>query len=122
MAARAGIFWDTPPIALVPRVENYRDRLWQAVGLLGDFFAAQMEAFARINAPWVDRTSLARKGLRAFARKMATSVVIYLVHSMEYGPHLELGTRFMAPRPIIIPTLERHYAPLIRALRRLLGG
>lgn len=122
MASKAGIDWKVPPVALVRRVDDYARRLWQAIGLLADLFAARMEAFAKTNAPWTDRTGTARQSIRGFAVKQATSVVIWLVGGVDYFVHLEFGTRVMAPRPIIMPTLEAHYSQIMQAVRRLVGA
>lgn len=122
MASSAGIVWKTPPIRLVGRLDDYRERLWQAIGMLADLFAARMEAFAKTHAPWTDRTGAARQSIRGFAVKQATSVVIWLVGGVDYFVHLEFGTRVMVPRPIIMPTLEAHYSQIMQAVRRLVGA
>lgn len=115
--------WTMPPSAqLVPNLGSYEQRLLAAVGALADVFAARMEAAAKAGAPWTDRTGAARQGLRGFAVKAAASVVIYLVHSVFYGIYLELGTRRMAPRPIIMPVLTAHYASIMAAVRQLIGA
>lgn len=110
-----------PDQQLIPNLKAYGDKVWAAIGQLADLFAARMEAAAKQNAPWTDRTGAARAGLRGFTVKAAASVVLYLVHSVSYGIFLELGTRRMAPRPIIMPTLEQNYAPLMAALRDLVA-
>ena len=116
-------FWTTAPSRqLIPNLRSYPERLLAAIQALGDVFAARIEAYAKLNAPWTDRTGAARQGLRAFTVKEAMRVVLYLVHSVEYGKWLELGTRRMAPRPIILPALEAHYAPIMADLRRLVGA
>lgn len=123
MATRSRSFWiKAPSRELIPGITSYGERLREAVLQLAQFFAAKLEAAAKQGAPWRDRTGAARQGLRGFAIRTATAVVIYLVHGVNYGPHLELGTRFMAPRPIIMPTLEAHYADIMRAVRQLVGA
>lgn len=116
-------FWTTAPSRqLIPNLRAYRERLLAAIQALGDFFAARIEAYAKLNAPWVDRTGAARQGLRAFTLKEGLRVVLYLVHSVFYGRFLEMGARHAAPRPIILPALEAHYAPIMADLRRLVGA
>ena len=112
-----GLVWQRPPIALVPRLDDYRERLLAALKALADHFAARIEAYAKTNAPWTDRTEAARQGLRAFAAETATGVVLYLVHSVSYGVFLELAHagRFA----IIGPTLETFYGEIARAVRAL---
>lgn len=122
MRGSFSIKWKTPPATLATRVDQYGENLQVAVQRLADFFATRIEAYARANAPWQNRTGNARAGLRSFAQTTATRVVVYLLHTVSYGVFLERGTRFAAPRPIIVPTLEAHYAPFMAAVRRLIGG
>lgn len=90
-----------------------------AIEQLAAFFAAKIEAYAKQNATWTDRTGAARQGLRAFTVRAATSVVLVLTHSVAYGLWLEIlhGGRFA----IIMRTLQQHYAPLMAAVRRLVA-
>jgi hypothetical protein len=128
VANTSGIVWDVSPAVLAGNLGDYATRLRKALGDLADFFAAKLEAFAKLHAPWVDRSSNARQSLRAFAIKTAASIVIYLVHGVAYGKYLELGTtnedntERMAPRPIIMPTLEAHYGEIMAATRRLVAA
>ncbi len=114
--------WQTPPSVLVANLDAYRRRLIEGIHLLGDTFAQKMAAFAKANAPWNDQSGAARQGLTGLAVKAATGVVIYLFGTVLYQLFLERGTRFMAPRPIILPTLEAHYGEIMAALRALVGG
>lgn len=114
--------WVIPPSVMQANLLEYRDRVLQGMFQLADMFAQKMEGYAKSNAQWTDRTGAARQGLRGFAQKAALSVTIYLVHSVFYGVFLELGTRYMAPRAIIMPTLEAHYGKIMAAFRALLSG
>ena len=121
MRGKAAITWDTQPLAMVPLLDRYRELMRDAIHELATFFANRIEEYAELRAPWNDQTGDARRGLRAFAVTTATRVVIYLVHTVFYGKFLERGTQFMAPRPIIMPALEAHYAAFMRAVRKLVG-
>lgn len=114
--------WTTPPSVIVSALTSYEQRIQQALGLLADTFAAKMEAQAKGQAPWSDRTGAARQGLRGMAEKAATRIVIYLIHSVSYGVYLERGTSKMAPRPVIMPVLEANYGAVMAAARALVGG
>lgn len=118
----AGFVWQSPPSVVSGNLRSFQDKVLAALMQLGQTFAAILEAHARTNAPWSDRTGAARQGLIGFAASAATSVTIYLVHSVFYGIFLEMGTRKMGPRPIIGPTLEANYAAVMAALKRLLAG
>jgi hypothetical protein len=123
VASSSVVVWQiAPDQQLVPNIKAYGDKVWAAIGDLADYFSARLEAAAKAGAPWTDQSGAARAGLRSFTVKAAASVVIYLVHSVFYGLFLELGTRRMAPRPIIMPTLEQNYAPLMSALRDLVAA
>lgn len=115
--------WDIPVDAqLIPGLTSYEARIRTGLMALADLFAAQMQAQAQSGAPWQDRSGAARQGLRGFAVKEATRIIVYLVHSVQYGVYLELGTSRMSPRPIVLPVLERTYGPLMSAVRALVAG
>lgn len=55
-----------------------------------EYQARRSESFMRANAPWTDRTSNARNGLKAIPQSSGTSHSILLTHSMPYGIWLEV--------------------------------
>ena len=112
--------WEVPPSVLVRNLGVYGKRLLTAVFDLAAYFAAKIEAYAKIHAPWTDRTANARQGLTARAFRSATAVTIVLAHLMGYGIWLEVKNQ--GRYAIILPTLETHYGPLIAAIDRLIGG
>lgn len=114
--------WTAHPSIVAGNVRTYSERILQGLMAIGDLFAARMEAYAKANAPWSDRSGAARQGLRSFAVKEATRVVVYLVTSVVYGRWLETGSSRMAPRPIVWPTIAAHIAPIMAAARALVGG
>ncbi len=123
MAAAPAFTWKIAPDAqLIPNLGDYGERVIQGLHLLADLFTAKLEAAAKAGAPWQDQTGAARAGLVSLAVKSATGVIIYLIHQASYGVFLELGTSRMAPRPIIMPVLEAHYAPIMQAVRALVGA
>lgn len=123
MATTSAFVWKVAPSQqLIPRLEAYRERLNDAILQLANYFAARMEAYAKVHAPWTDRSTAARQGLRGFAVRQAATVIIYLVTSVDYGLWLELGTRNSRPHPIIMPTLQAFYAEVMRAYRQLVGA
>lgn len=85
------------------------------------FHDAGAEAWMKHNAPWKDRTTNARNGL--FARGVKISKKVYaliLAHSVTYGIYLELGTRYMRKRPIIVPALHLYGPKVMRTFNKIL--
>lgn len=114
--------WITPPSVLADNLATWEQRILQGLHALADEFASLLESQARANAPWHDQTGEARASLRGLAVKAATSVILYLIGGSDHSLYLETGTRFMAPRPIIMPTLEQNFGPLMARVRALVGG
>jgi len=115
--------WRIPPEAqLIPNLDALDVRIKTGLGMLATTFAQKMQGEAQSGAPWNDVTGAARAGLRGQATIAAAEVVIHLMHSVHYGPYLELGTSKMAPRPIIMPVLQANYGPVMAAVRQLLAG
>lgn len=56
------------------------------------------------------------------AKYTPNGVVGYVYTSAEYGPHLELGTIFMAPRPHLKPAADAETPGFNLALRTLFHG
>ena len=65
-----------------------------------------LEAEAKRNAPWTDRTSNARQGLQGGAAFDGSDIVIYITHTMEYGIYLELANA--AKYAILMPTIDKN--------------
>lgn len=113
--------WTIAPSSdIIPRLAALHIKLIAALRALFDVFAAKIQAYAQRAAPWKDVTGIARKGLRAFATGDGLQLTLYLVTSAFYGVFLELGTRYMAPRPIVMPALQAHYAELVAAIGALM--
>jgi hypothetical protein len=97
-------------------------RVLEAIYMLADTFAQKMQGEAQSGAPWNDVTGAARGGLLGHAVKAAMQVTMYLYHTVHYGPYLEGGTSKMAPRPILLPTLQANYPQVMDAVRQMLAG
>lgn len=120
--------WVSSPQDLAHDVDRFGHRVIQAVRVVADYHAAQMQNNARRDAPWLDRTGMARKGLFAGATggglpdlighsdALADCVpdeavegrddliIIVLGHTMSYGQYLELA--MAGTYAIIMPTIE----------------
>lgn len=77
--------------------------------IAGQFLLGKDEsvAFAKVNAPWTDRTGNARAGLHAavnFGPEQNFFAELILAHSVYYGIYLE--TRFSGKFAILMPTVN----------------
>lgn len=113
MVAKSKIHWEDGII------EWFDGPEWDAVA--EDEFnkaASQLEAEARNNAIWDDRTGNARAGLNAQVTNEEHAVSLALAHGVDYGFWLEViqNGRFA----IIMPTLEAHARRITyNAIRRI---
>lgn len=81
--------------------------------------APQVEAHAKLHAPWTDRTTNARNGLHALHVPEGLGIhEIVLAHSVPYGIWLEIANN--GRYKIIMPTLRTQGRELMRDFRTLL--
>ena len=66
--------------------------------------AEDLETYAKLTAPWADRTGMARAGLQADVYLDGGEIVIALSHSVDYGLWLELIQD--GAYAVILPTIE----------------
>lgn len=118
--ARGGITWTIPPSTLARNIEEYGDKVLVAVHAVAEYMAQKIEDYAKVNAPWTDRSGNARNLLRGEVDKLAEDmVVIYLIQGVDYGKWLEIchGGKYA----IVMKSLEAHYHEAMAMLRRLLA-
>lgn len=72
-------------------------------------WAGQLESYAKLNAPWTDRTGHARQSLHGGVESAGNELVLYLSHGVEYGKWLELahGGNYAIVRPTVDAHLSR---------------
>lgn len=104
---------------LTPRIRGGAERVNKAIDTVFNYMAPQIEASAKINAPWTDQTGNARNGLAARAGREGDSHFIALYHQVPYGIYLE--TRWSGRYATILPTLEEYQGRIISELNGLLG-
>ena len=100
---------------------DYGCRAVSALDGAGRSAAADMEAYAKSNRPWTDRTGNARRTLEGVAGRQGNRFSVGVEGHMPYSVFLELG--FGGRYSILAPTV-RHFAPeallgFARALREL---
>ena len=67
--------------------------------LLAQNYARKMESEAKQGVLWKDQLGHARQGIHAGVERSRDEINIYLAHGMEYGEHLEKGTKPHVIRP-----------------------
>ncbi len=107
-ATRGGGFSDT----LTPGITALALTLEADVNRALLEIATEMEAYAKQNAPWGDRTTNARQGLVTFVEDAIAGGTITLAHTVYYGVYLEL--HFNGRFAIIMPTIEE-FGPRLMA-------
>jgi hypothetical protein len=118
-----GFKWEVPPDAVFPQMaQQYTQAIFQAGGRLAQQNAAEMEAWAKQNAPWQDRTGAARAGLNARVEGDGGIGTIVLSHGddIPYAIWLEIanGGRFA----IIAQAIDVFGAKLMDDLQKMLAG
>ena len=65
--------------------------------LLSEQYAARMEAYAKANKRWQDRTGNARQGLFGYSIMRDQSPITRVAHTVDYGVYLELANQGRFP-------------------------
>lgn len=106
----SGFRFDTSRFKDAKHLDDKMDRAIQGVCR---YYDGLLEASAKTNAPWTDRTTNARNGLRfVHVARGKFKHWILGTHSVEYGIYLETSND--AKYAIIMPTI-RAYAPRVMA-------
>lgn len=74
-----------------------------ALGVYGDSVSKEMEAYAKSNRPWTDRSSSARNRLTGQSQNIGTKVRCSISHGVGYGIYLEMCNegRYRVLKPTI---------------------
>lgn len=90
-----------------------------ALKLYADTAALKLEAEAKRNAPWTDRTSNARNSIQGKAEWRGNELAIQLSGNMNYFVFLELA---MEKRwAIIMPTIHQNSTDIFRGYQKVKG-
>lgn len=114
----AELVWD--PSEFVQSCEQYRSKFLVSVLLVCEIASTKMEAYAKSNAIWTDRTGNARQKLKGEAAWVSKDqIMIAVSHHMSYGFWLELahGRKYK----ILEQSIEDNVEELFRALKRLVS-
>jgi len=95
------------------------DRLETALQKYGDTTARQLEAEAKKNRKWIDRTAHARQRLQGGSELRPGKLIIYLQHGVDYGVYLEFAHE--KKYAIVYPTLRREAPRVMNGLRGVMN-
>jgi hypothetical protein len=107
--------------AVLKNIEVQEAKVKTALLAVTNVVALKMEAWAKQNAPWTDRTGTARRNLKAhvsFAE--ANKLVISMSHHVDYGVWLELAHE--RKYSILEKAIEQHKVDFIRQWQRIAKG
>jgi HK97 gp10 family phage protein len=131
MAIRSGpggggmmqFIWIKPPSGMGAECKRRADAIEpELLGRMGEIKGSVLD-YMQNNAPWTNRTTDARNGLRSSANITGKgSVTVTAWHTVPYGKFLELGTSKMSAYPIINPALQAHYAATKAVMDRIAGS
>jgi hypothetical protein len=116
-----GIRWSTTPSQAWGDLANaYTLAIRRGVRAIADRYAAEIEAYMKANAVWVDRSGNARQSLSAEVEDLTRDMVaIILAHGVDYGIYLELAHG--GTYQIIAPTIDvfgpRIWADVVALMR-----
>ncbi|HHY95087.1 MAG TPA: HK97 gp10 family phage protein [Firmicutes bacterium] len=102
---------------VVRNLRDWAERRRAAVVALAQDWAGELEARAKKNAPWKDRTGNARNGLTGGVLLGRNEVKITLAHSVSYGVFLELARD--GRYAILKPTLDAAVPEIYRTYERM---
>ena len=102
---------------VVSSLKAWADRRRGAIIALAQDWAGTLEAKAKEDRPWTDRTSNARTGLFGAVEVKGQQVLIRLGHSVEYGVFLELAQD--GKYAILKPTLDAAVPDIYATYKRL---
>lgn len=116
-----GFKWQVAPTDVFPQMAaKYTQAIFQSGRRLAQQKAAEMEEWAKANAPWQDRTGAARAGLHATVEETGQIGTITLAHGVDYGLWLEIanGGRFA----IIAQAIDKFGVELMQELQQMVSG
>ena len=104
---------------LTSGLEALKDKIGFAVLMECQTLSKEIEAYAKSNRPWTDRTGLAKTNLRTtVSRPSENQIRITLAHGVNYGIYLELAND--QNYAIIRPTLQRYEPKVHNSVKGLL--
>lgn len=104
---------------LLRGLAEHEMRLQAAVQLYGETAGEKLEAEAKKDRPWQDRTSIARQTIEGGAERRGNKVVVYVAGNTDYFPYLELAHE--KKYAILFPTIRKMGREIIEGMNNLLN-
>lgn len=102
-------------------IRRYGDRTEASLILFCDHFGkGTMEGYAKRNAPWTDRTNMARNSLNGGGFKSGDDVVSYIAGGVDYQKWLEVISA--GKWAILQPTILACKSEWISGIERIIQG
>lgn len=115
-----GFIWNvTPEQAWGDAMNVYVANVKSALRLLCLRYAAEIETWMKVNAPWTDRTGNLRKSLYAQVEDLANEIVLGFDYGLDYGKHLEFAHQ--GRYAIIAPAFDQFLGRFAQDIGRLLS-
>lgn len=113
----SGIRFD--PQGMLSGMAEMELKMKAAVGVYGGVAAKKLEADAKKDAPWEDRTGRARQSIKGESKWSGAKMRIGVSGNTDYFPYLEYAKekRFAA----LHPTVQRKSPEIVEGLHNLLG-
>lgn len=111
----AGLRFD--PAQLLKGLDAAQQRTLYAVETAGRVGAAEMERYAKREAPWTNRTGLARSTIQGKVERSEYGVRITLAGGVYYMVYLELARK--KRWAILWPTVQQKGPEILRQIARL---
>jgi len=96
--------------------QTVKTKLKAGLGLVADTSAKMLEASAKADAPWQDRTGAARNTIQGDWAWKGDHLIITVSGNEDYSASLELG--YEKRYAVLVPTIQRHAPSIIKAYRR----
>lgn len=89
-----------------------------AIGVYGNTAGKKLEATAKREAPWIDRTGDARKTIQGGHNWQGNKCAVYVAGNTEYFPYLELAHE--KRYAILNPTVQKLTAEILNGMQNIL--
>lgn len=99
------------------RMSAIRQRSMFAAEQVARNGAARMEGEAKRDAPWTDRTGLARQTIRGVSGWQGKKLRCGVTGNMDYSPYLEFARE--GQNAVLWPTVQRNEKEIMDAFRKV---